>query len=375
MFLTPNNSDLAGVLRQGGRPRNRAVVVIDSEVLRTTPGLLEKISRYGERYSPLLEFAAPPFTIRGGEICKYEPAEVVQIHALVERCKLCRHSYIMVIGGGAVLDMVGYAAATAHRGLRLIRLPTTVLAQNDAGVGVKNGVNAFGRKNFLGTFTPPFAIINDSFFLNTLPKRDLRAGIAEAVKVALINDRSFFDALYSTRQDLARFLPAAMERMIFRCAELHLQHIATSGDPFESGSSRPLDFGHWSAHKLEELAGGDLRHGEAVAIGVALDSLYSRYLGLLGDLDLHRILTLLDDLGFILFHPALSWLDAERALADFREHLGGDLSITLLSGIGVKKEVNEIDIPLMKRCIAILTDKTAHRTAGKDKSVLSQKVI
>jgi len=163
--------------------------------------------------------------------------------------------------------------------------------------------------------------------------------------------------------------------MIFRCAELHLQHISTSGDPFESGSSRPLDFGHWSAHKLEELAGGDLRHGEAVAIGIALDSLYSRHLGLLGDLDLHRIFTLLDDLGFCLFHPALSWLDAERALADFREHLGGELSITLLSGIGVKKEVNEIDIPLMKRCIAILTDRAAHKTAGTDGSVLTQKAM
>ena len=351
------------------------MVVIDNEVLRTTPGLLEKISRYGERHAPLLEFVAPPFTIRGGEICKHEPTEVTQIHALVERSKLCRHSFIIAIGGGAVLDVVGYAAATAHRGLRLVRLPTTVLAQNDAGVGVKNGINAFDRKNFLGTFAPPFAIINDSFFLNTLPKRDLRAGIAEAVKVALINDRSFFDVLYSSRQDLAHFLPTAMERMIFRCAELHLQHISTSGDPFESGSSRPLDFGHWSAHKLEELAGGDLRHGEAVAIGIALDSLYSRHLGLLGDLDLHRIFTLLDDLGFCLFHPALSWLDAERALADFREHLGGELSITLLSGIGVKKEVNEIDIPLMKRCIAILTDRAAHKTAGTDGSVLTQKAM
>lgn len=338
-------------------------MVIDSEVLRTTPGLLEQISRYGESFAPLLEFVAAPFAIRGGEICKHEPIEVERIQGFVERYKLCRHSFIIAIGGGAVLDAAGYAAATAHRGVRLIRIPTTVLAQNDAGVGVKNGVNAFGRKNFLGTFVPPFAVINDSRFLETLSERDLRAGIAEALKVSLIRDRSFFDALYAARHDLARFLPAAMERMIFRCAELHLQHIATSGDPFESGSSRPLDFGHWSAHKLEELSGGDLRHGEAVAIGIALDSIYSRQSGLLGDLDQHRILTLLEDLGFNLFHPALAWLDVERALADFREHLGGELFIPLLSGIGSKTEVNQIDLRMMKHCVTLLTERYTQKTA------------
>lgn len=337
-------------------------MVVDSEVLRTTPGLLEKISRYGERHAPLLDFVAAPFTVRGGELCKHEPLEVDRIQGLVERYKICRHSFIIAIGGGAVLDAAGYAAATAHRGVRLIRIPTTVLAQNDAGVGVKNGVNAFGRKNFLGTFVPPFAVINDSRFLETLSVRDLRAGIAEALKVALIRDRAFFDELYGARHDLARFVPAAMEQMIFRCAELHLQHIATSGDPFENGSSRPLDFGHWSAHKLEELSGGDLRHGEAVAIGIALDSIYSRQTGLMGDLDLHRILTLLEDLGFNLFHPAVTWLDIERSLADFREHLGGDLSIPLLSGIGRKVEASQINLSVMKQCVALLTERAAQKT-------------
>jgi 3-dehydroquinate synthase len=234
-----------------------------------------------------------------------------------------------------------------------------VLAQNDAGVGVKNGINAFGRKNFLGTFAPPFAVINDLDFLNTLNERDLRSGIAEAIKVGLIRDRSFFDFLYANRADLACFASSAMERMIVRCAKLHLEHIAGAGDPFECGSSRPLDFGHWNAHKLEELAGSELRHGEAVAIGIALDSLYSRYQGLLGDLDLHRILSILEDIGFILYHPALSWLDVDTALRDFQEHLGGELSIPLLEGIGRKIEVHEIDIQLMKRCIGMLAERAA----------------
>jgi len=284
---------------------------------------------------------------------------VERIHALVERHRLCRHSYIIAIGGGAVLDAAGYAAATAHRGVRLIRVPTTVLAQNDAGVGVKNGVNAFGRKNFLGTFAPPFAVINDNDFLKTLQVRDLRSGIAEAVKVGLIRDRVFFDSLYAERAELALFAPAALERMIVRCAELHLEHISSAGDPFECGSSRPLDFGHWNAHKLEELSGSELRHGEAVAIGIALDSLYSHGKGLLGDLDLRKILTLLEDIGFVLYHPALSWLDVGKALQEFQEHLGGELSIPLLAGIGTKVEAHQIDVRLMNRCIEKLAKRAA----------------
>jgi 3-dehydroquinate synthase len=353
----PNNPALADVLRQGGHPHSQALVAIDSEVVRLNPGLLERISQYGEAHKTALTFVAPPFQVRGGEICKHQPTEVERLHALVERHKLCRHSFIIAIGGGAVLDAVGYAAATAHRGVRLIRLPTTVLGQNDAGIGVKNGVNAFGRKNFLGTFAPPFAVINDANFLRSLPERDQRAGIAEAIKVALIRDRAFFDFLYEERASLARFAPAAMEKMIHRCAELHLEHIGGGGDAFESGSSRPLDFGHWVAHKLEELSNSELKHGEAVAIGIALDSLYSQHLGLLGDLDLYRILTLLETLGFALNHPALSWLEVEKALGEFREHLGGELSIPLLAGIGRKTEAHEIDIALMKRCIAALAER------------------
>jgi len=370
-----NNPLLADVVNSGGRTRNRALVVVDSEVARLTPDLLEIISCYAKKHAPLLEFVAPPFIVRGGEICKHEPAEIERMHALVERHALCRHSFIIAIGGGAVIDVAGYAAATAHRGIRLIRMPTTVLAQNDAGVGVKNGINAFGRKNFLGTFAPPYAVINDLNFLNTLQDRDLRSGIAEAVKVALIRDRLFFDALYTDRSALSRFEPHAMENMIVRCAELHLQHIASCGDPFECGSSRPLDFGHWNAHKLEELTGGEVRHGEAVAIGIALDALYSEQSGLLAELDLHRILTLLEGLGFTLYHPALSWLDIDKALREFQEHLGGELSIPLLAGIGQKFEAHEINLLRMKQCISLLATRAARNSQNSKAALKTDSTI
>jgi 3-dehydroquinate synthase len=250
-----------------------------------------------------------------------------------------------------MLDAIGYAAASAHRGLRLIRMPSTVLGQNDAGVGVKNAVNWRGRKNFLGAFTPPFAVVNDFDVLRTLPTAEQRDGAAEAVKVALIRDRAFFERLYASRHELRALERTAMEAMIVRCAELHLAHIREGGDPFERGSARPLDFGHWSAHKLEELSQPRLRHGEAVAIGIALDSLYSRRVGMLGSEAVELILTTLRELGFRLAHEALARLDVERALDEFREHLGGELCITLLEDIGRGVEVGYIDTAAMRASI------------------------
>jgi 3-dehydroquinate synthase len=280
-----------------------------------------------------------------------------RVASLIDKNRMCRHSFILAIGGGAVLDATGFAAGIAHRGIRLIRMPTTTLAQNDAGVGVKNGINAFGRKNFLGSFTPPFAVINDFEFLKTLPRRYLRAGLVEAVKVALIKDRSFFDFLFRNRARLALFEPRVIEKAITRCAGLHLDHIATSGDPFEFGSSRPLDFGHWSAHKLEEMTNGRLNHGEAVAIGIALDSIYSHAVGYLSKDELGKILTILKDIGFVLYHPALSRMRIESALREFQEHLGGELTIPLLKGIGEKIEVHEIQTSMIGQGVRSLAEK------------------
>jgi 3-dehydroquinate synthase len=331
--FNPGNPVLGDILKQASR-RNRIMVVIDSNVAAANPYLINKIEAYARQYDPLMKIAASPYIITGGEACKNSLAEVQKIQSLINAHHLCRHSFVVAIGGGAVLDATGFATATAHRGIRLIRLPTTTLAQNDAGVGVKNGVNMFGKKNFIGTFAPPFAVINDLDFLGTLHKRDLRAGIAEAIKVALIKDRTFFEVLYENRYALRNFEPDIMEQMIIRCAELHTEHIQTNGDPFEQGTSRPLDFGHWVAHKIEDLADGDARHGEAVAVGIALDSLYCRYCGLISELELHKIISLIRAVGFELFHPALRKMDIDVSLNNFQEHMGGELTIPLIQGIG-----------------------------------------
>jgi 3-dehydroquinate synthase len=303
----------------------------------------------------------------GGEQVKHDPELITRLQRRLLDVGVDRHSYVVAIGGGAFLDMAGFVAATVHRGVRHVRVPTTVLGQNDSGVGVKNGVNSFGVKNFVGSFAPPFAVLNDANFLRTLHPRDRVAGIAEAVKVSLIRDRVFFEWLESQAEALRACMPEPMVRMIRRCAELHMRQIAHGGDPFETGSARPLDYGHWSAHKLEALTAHELRHGEAVAIGLALDSRYSVQIGMLAAGQEERIFSLLKKLGFYLWHPALErrdpdgrWLVLE-GLREFREHLGGELTITLLREIGRGEEVHVMDESEILRAIAWLR----HREAGQ----------
>jgi 3-dehydroquinate synthase len=356
------NQALRRCLAKAGPGPHRVLTVVDSGVLAAFPDLPDQIAEYFSLHADLLKAVAPPLIVSGGEACKTDDREVRRFHKLVAQHGLCRHSFALLIGGGAVLDAMGFAAATAHRGIRVVRMPTTVLAQNDAGIGVKNAINSEGRKNFIGTFAPPFAVLNDFDFLSGLDPRDRRAGLAEAVKVALIKDPEFFEYLHANREPLSKFALEPTKQAIFRCAELHLNHIRTSGDPFELGSARPLDFGHWSAHKLEELSEGALRHGEAVAIGIAIDSLYSHQRGMLAESELNTIILTLQALGFNLRSSVLRYLEIDRALEEFREHLGSELCITLLAGIGRGVEVHEIDLDVMRKCVSLLLEGAGRPT-------------
>ncbi len=365
--FTPENPLLEDIIKKAGQGPHKILPAIDSAVLETHPKLVQQIKKYCDTRSDSMHLLSEPLIVKGGEVCKIAPLEVQQLYDKVAENPICRHSFILAIGGGAVLDAIGFASATAHRGVNLIRIPTTVLAQNDAGIGVKNAINHGQRKNFIGTFYTPYAVINDYSFLDTLHERDKRSGLAEAVKVALIKDAEFFGYLHNQRNRLARFQELPTRHMIHRCAELHLNHIAGNGDPFERGSARPLDFGHWIAHKLEELTHATLRHGEAVAIGILLDSLYSWRLGKIDQAQTAKIVELIQDLGFQLFHYELENLDIANALEEFREHLGGELCITLLDGIGKGEEHNHIDPSLVLQCISDLkqiSDGKSHDILG-----------
>lgn len=354
-LFAPGNPTLADALaaREPDR-RHRFLAVVERALVDGRPDLPDAVAAYARRHAARIEAIAPVEVMTGGEAAKNDSRLVEALQRRLHALGIDRHSYVVAVGGGALLDVVGFACATAHRGVRLVRVPTTVLAQNDSGVGVKNAVNAFGAKNFLGTFAPPHAVLNDFDLLATLPARERVAGMAEAVKVALIRDAAFFDWLEANAPALARFEEGPAAFLIRRCAELHMRHIAGGGDPFESGSARPLDFGHWSAHKLEILSRHALRHGEAVAIGIALDARYSVLAGHLAAGADERIHHLLARLGFRLWHPALADPALLDGLREFREHLGGDLTVTLLAGIGRGVEVHEIDAPRILEAVGWL---------------------
>jgi len=356
----PENPALRDVLcRLEPHKRHRVVVFVDDALASH----IKNIAEYAQHHKDVIELACPPIAMPGGEKIKSELHFVESAQQTLFDLHIDRHSFVIAVGGGALLDAIGLVAATTHRGVRHIRIPTTVLAQNDSGVGVKNGVNLRGVKNFVGSFAPPFAVLNDLRFIMTLPERDKVAGMAEAVKVSLIRDAAFFGWIERHMDDLATFERSAMATLIRRCAELHMRQISHGGDPFETGSARPLDYGHWSAHKLESLTRHHLRHGEAVAIGMALDARYSVLAGLLAPGEEERICALLEYLGFQLWHPALAksspagkWVILE-GLDEFREHLGGALTITLLAGIGSGVEVHEMDTERVRQAMLWLKER------------------
>ena len=302
----------------------------------------------------------------GGEQCKVDDSVYQQACDAIADAGIDRHSYVFALGGGAFLDVIGFAAATVHRGVRLVRFPTTTLSQDDSGVGVKSGINKYGKKNFMGAFAVPYAVINDFDFLHSQPESVRLDGLVEAIKVALVKDGVFFDWLEANLARLVDLEKTALEEAVERSAVLHASHIAEGGDPFESGSSRPLDFGHWAAHKLEQLSQFKLTHARAVAIGLALDCLYSVKKGFLAAEDGERILILLERMGLPVWSEHLDErLDnGQRAvfqgLEEFREHLGGQLTILLLRQPGQGVEVHEMCEETLEACLAELQSRSCN---------------
>jgi 3-dehydroquinate synthase len=350
-LFNPNNSLFKDFLDQfyNDAVLRKILFVIDENIAKSFPNIQEDIDLYFDNNNRI-DLIKEKVIVGGGEIVKNDEQYFDRIVEAINHHGIDRHSYVVAIGGGSVLDLCGYAAAVSHRGIKHIRIPTTVLSQDDSGVGVKNSVNYKGKKNFLGTFAPPFAVFNDYSFLKTLGQRDWLSGISEAVKVSLIKDEDFFVWIEKHAELLVSRDAETMQHLIKECAEFHLKHIA-SGDPFEFGSSRPLDFGHWSAHKVEQLSGFKILHGEAVAMGIALDSVYSYFKGFLTKEKAERILSLLTDLNLPISHDLMQINELNHpillGLREFQEHLGGQLTIMLLQDIGVGLEVHEMDFELI----------------------------
>jgi 3-dehydroquinate synthase len=361
---------LAAFLARTGPMRPHPMLVyVDSGLAEAHPTLEGMIENWSADHADLVDLAAPPLRAPGGEQAKDGFRLVDRILGDIDRHGLCRQSFVLVAGGGAVLDAVGFAASLAHRGLRQIRVPSTVLSQNDSGVGVKNGINLLGKKNFAGVFAPPAAVFCDLDLLDTLADRDWIAGTAEAFKVAIIKDRAFLDRLIQITPDVVKRDRDAMAELVYRCAKLHLDHIAGSGDPFEQGTARPLDFGHWAAHRAESLTDYEVRHGEAVAMGMALDCEVAVERGLLAREEADLVVDALEAMGLPTWHAVLDRRHASGrrmvldGIREFREHLGGELCVTLPDGLGSKVEVHELDEATVEGCLDRLRDRAARARA------------
>lgn len=343
---------LADVLEPSEGRIARVQFWLDEHVANANPALREQVKDFCGQHPTRIERAGNTQIVPGGEAIKNDIHILERMLKVFNAQNLDRRSYVVVIGGGAVLDTVGFAVAIAHRGLRLVRLPTTTLGQGDSGVGVKNGVNLFRKKNWLGAFAVPWAVINDAALLRTLSHRDFVGGFSEAVKVSLLKSPAMFDRICQQAERIRRRDPAAALPVIRQSAQMHLDHITRGGDPFEMREARPLDFGHWSAHKLEAMSDFELRHGEAVAIGVAIDTVYSSLAFGLPRADADRVLRCLSELGFHFSHPELRHTETLfNGLEEFRQHLGGRLTLTMLHAIGQPFDVHEVDRSKMLQAI------------------------
>ena len=362
--LAPGDPLLASVFDRLDEQRvHRVAVFVDSGLTDARGEIVDEIKEYFHAHSKTLELASGPTIVPGGEGAKNGWKPIRDILWTAGNIHLDRQSYVLAIGGGAMLDAVGFAASLVHRGVRMVRMPTTVLAQNDAGVGVKTSMDEHGQKNFIGTFAPPFAVINDFSLLETLTDRDWTGGIAEAFKVAIIKDADFFEFLCDNAAALRNRDALTMETLIRRCAIIHLDHISSAGDPFETGSARPLDFGHWSAHKLETMSDYWVGHGQAVAIGIAVDSYYAMHEGLITPEQFERILDGLAACGLPIYLDYISRrtggeLDILAGLAEFREHLGGRLNVTLPDGLGAKCEVHHLEGSIITEAVEYLQTRS-----------------
>jgi 3-dehydroquinate synthase len=206
-----------------------------------------------------------------------------------------RDSAVLALGGGMICDLAGFTAATYHRGIPFIPIPTTLLAMVDAAIGGKTAVDHPRGKNLIGAFHPPLAVFSDLRFLDTMPERDFRSGLAEAVKSAVIGDPVLFRKMEHDPAALLSRQRGAIQDLVLRSCRVKVRVV--EADERESGLRAVLNFGHTLGHALEHLLDYRLLHGEAVAVGMALESRAAAAAGILNAGDSRRIIALLEKLG------------------------------------------------------------------------------
>jgi 3-dehydroquinate synthase len=266
---------------------------------------------------------------------------VARVYESLVRANADRTATLIAFGGGVIGDMAGFAAATYLRGIPLIQIPTTLLAQVDASIGGKVGVNHPLGKNLIGAFYPPRMVVVDPTVLETLPRREFRSGLYEVIKYGVIASRPLFDELHRNLSAVVDRKPAALQSIVTECCRLKASIV--SDDERESGPRRVLNFGHTAGHALETVTRyRRFRHGEAVGYGMLVAAALSARRGLLQSSDEQALSELIRQLGPL---PPISDLSAREtieAMQRDKKVARGRLHYVLASGIGTTTIVDDV---------------------------------
>ena len=302
----------------------RDVLIVSNEVLAPLylAPLQELIS--GSRVETL--------TLPDGEAVKTLDTLNLIFDALVEH-RYSRDCVIVALGGGVIGDIGGFAAATWQRGVDFIQVPTTLLAQVDSSVGGKTAVNHPGGKNLIGAFHQPLCVISDSDTLNSLPDRELSAGLAEVIKYGLLGDAELFDWLEREQQKLLKRDAERLQHIIRRSCEIKAQIVAA--DEREQGQRALLNLGHTFGHAIERCAGyGEWLHGEAVAAGMCMAAAFSARLGWIDQQDVSRIREVISRFNLPVEPPRVDPGEFLNAMSMDKKVIAGEIRLVLLKSIG-----------------------------------------
>ncbi len=289
-------------------------------------------------------------TIPPGEQSKSRDSWARLSDELLER-RFGRDSGLIALGGGVTGDLAGFVAATYMRGLPYIQVPTTLLAMLDASVGGKTGVDTPLGKNLIGAFHPPTAVIADPLTLNTLPDREYRAGLSEAVKHGLVADRAYFEWIEAQVPALTRRDPETVSRLVRRSVEIKSEVV--SGDEREVGRRSILNAGHTVAHALEQVSRYQLPHGEAVGLGLIVESRLAEGMGIAPPGLSDKVATLLGRLGLPKRLPQP--VDSKALLGSMagdKKNRGAQIRLALASGVGDIHKVDGWTTPVSEDALA-----------------------
>lgn len=324
--------DRAGALVKESLGAANAILVTDETV-----GALHARRLKGSLRSA--GFSVRVLTLEPGERHK-NAAAVLDLWSGLVAAGVDRKTPVLALGGGVVGDLAGFAAATILRGVPLVQIPTTLVAQVDSAIGGKTGFDLVAGKNLVGAFKQPALVIADPSVLGTLPERELRAGMAEVVKYGVILDEAFFDLLERASWPLGA---AMLERIVQRCAQLKAGVVER--DPEERGERAILNFGHTAGHALEAASGYRLRHGEAVAAGMVAEAELSCELGACAARDVERLTGLVARLGL---PTAATRRTAPRFLGADKKRTGRMIRMPLMKRIG-RVEIRQVPIQKLTR--------------------------